>query len=129
MIKMVIASKSTFWVTNISKRDVALADLAITIRAMSSVNLLDAKHYPHLTVAILNKSEISGSLFKKQDKIKHRQIPPPEVPKEKIQCDTQAVIPIRPRSILEVKEEKYDELNIVDDEILNNINNLPNSNK
>lgn len=122
---MATTPKPTFWVTNFSKRDVALSDLGITIKAMSSVNLLDAKHYPHITLAMLERSEVSGSMHKKRDKINHRKVPPESIPKERIQVDTQAVLPIRARSILEIKHEQYEELNIVDDDIVNNLTNQP----
>lgn len=120
---MVIARKPTFWVTNFSKRDVALADLGVTIKAMTSVNLLDIKHYPHITLAMLEQSETSGSMYKKRDKINHRKVPPESLPKERIQVDTQAVLPLQARSILEIKEEKYEELNIFDDDIIDNLTN------
>ncbi len=120
---MAIARKPTFWVTNFSKRDVALTDLGITIKAMTSVNLLDIKHYPYITLTMLEQSKASGSMYKKRDKINHRQVPPESLPKERIQVDTQAVLPLHPRSTVEIKEEKYEELNIVDDEIVDNLTN------
>lgn len=116
----------TFWITNISNRDVALADLNISIKSMTSVNLLDSKHYAHLTLEMLQKSEQSGSLFKKSDKLVHRKVPPYVLPKNNmhsLQRDPTAVIPSRQHSILEIKEEKYDELNIVDDETIDNMTN------
>lgn len=117
-------SNPTFWVTNISQKDVYLEDLGVRVRAMTSINLADYKHYPHLTWEILNKSEISGSLFKKQKSIKHRKVEP-ELPKKNyIELDTNAAIPTRQHSGLEIKEEQYDELNIVDDDVIASINNV-----
>jgi len=113
----------SFWITNISKSDVCLGDLNVTVRAMSSVNLLDKKHYPYLTFEMIAKSEKSGSLFKRSNKIFHRKVPPILEKAPKIQADTASSIPTRQHSIIEIKEEKYDELNIVDeDDIISNIN-------
>lgn len=120
---MVKAPTPTFWVTNFSKQDVSLSDLGVTVRSMTSVNLLDQTHYPHITLAMLEKSENSGSMFKRRDKVSHRKVAPEAAPKETLQRDTQAVIPIKARSILEIKEEKYEELNIVDEDIVNNLTN------
>jgi hypothetical protein len=102
--------KIDFWVTNISKSNVTLSDLNITIPARSSVNLLDEKHY-YLTLDQLNNSYIKGSIFKKRDKIFLRKIPP--ITKEnnntKVRED---IIPDRTKSIFEIPKEQYEELNI-----------------
>lgn len=112
-----------FWITNISKSDVCLGDLNVTVKAMSSINLLDKKHYPHLTLNMVEKSEKSGSLFKRSNKIFHRKIPPIQDSSPHIQVDTVSSIPTRQHSIIEIKEEKYDELNIInEDDIILNIN-------
>jgi len=118
----------TFWITNISNRDVALSDLNISIKSMTSVNLLNEGHYSHLTLEMLQKSAESGSLFKKRDKLVHRKVPPYVSPKNNmhsIQRDPAAVMPTRQHSILEIKEEKYDELNIIDDEAIDKMTNDP----
>jgi hypothetical protein len=115
-----------FWITNLSNRDVALYDLGLTIRAWSSINLLDAKHYPHLTKSIAEKSEQSGSIFKKRDKIIHRKVAPITNQQYSVSLDRSAVIPTRQHSIVEIKQEKYDELNIVEeDELLSTLTNEP----
>jgi hypothetical protein len=66
---------NSFWVVNISKRDVSLRDLNLTIRSRASVNLMDPKHYRY-TLEQIKKSVESGSIFNKRDKIKVRKIPP-----------------------------------------------------
>lgn len=117
---------STFWITNISDRDVSLSDLNISIKSMTSVNLLDNKHYPHLSLEILRQSESSGSLFKKQDKLRHRKVPPPETKQEHIQAHLEAFIPTRQHSNVEIEYKTYEELNIVDeDAMLSDITNIP----
>lgn len=121
-----ISYATTFWITNISERDVSLSDLNISIRAMTSVNLLDAHHYPHLTLEILQKSEQMGSLLKKKDKLKHRQVSPIIEKPKYIPIHLEAFIPSRQHSDLEIKYNTYDELNIVnDEEILSNITDIP----
>jgi hypothetical protein len=66
---------NSFWVVNISKMNVSLRDLNLTIKARASVNLMDSKHYNY-TLEQLKKSVESGSIFNKRDKIKVRKVPP-----------------------------------------------------
>lgn len=105
----------TFWVTNISDRNVSLSDLNLTIRANSSVNLLDKKHYS-LTEEQLNKSLESGSIFTKKDKIKKRIVPPVIEQEKRMTMDYNSALPSKTYSIYEIKQEKYEELEISDDE-------------
>lgn len=114
----------TFWVTNTSKSNVTLADLAINIPAFRTVNLMDSKHYSY-TLEQLKKSAESGSIFKKRNKIQVRQ-DCPEIPagkyidlkniKESILVNHNTNIPSRERSTLIIKEEKYEELQISDED-------------
>lgn len=106
--------KPTFWVTNASPRNVTLSDLAINIKAYTTVNLLDEKHY-QLNLQQLQKSATSGSLFNKRDKIVIRHLPP-VIPEDKMPFSKEAVIPSRQRSILVIEEKNYEELNITDEE-------------
>lgn len=64
---VVVVSRDEFFIINISKRNVVLTDLYITVPKMKTVNLL-SKHY-HFTLEQLIKSATSGSLYKKRDKI------------------------------------------------------------
>lgn len=117
---------SSFWVTNISKRNVSLSDLNVTIKAFSSVNLLDKRHYAY-TLEQLQVSAKSGSLFLKNKMILLREIAP-EIKVEQMKVhqtfyDPETKIwygnnylPTRKKSILEVKEEKYAELNLSDEQ-------------
>jgi hypothetical protein len=107
--------KKTFWVVNISDRNVTLSDLLVTIPAGASINLL-SKGYPHLSEPILQKSLESGSLFAKRDKIVKRIIPPSGKVERKFMVDEDSFLPNQPRSLLEIKEEKYDELDVSDEE-------------
>jgi hypothetical protein len=102
-----------FWVTNLSNRDVSLADLNLTIKAFTSVNLLGKKY--NYTLEQLEKSVASGSIFRKRDKIVKRTFPP-EFIKMNIVNMSDANIPSRERSVLEIKEEKYEELMVSDEE-------------
>ncbi len=102
------------WITNISNRNVCLADLAFTIPAYATVNLLDTKHY-HYSIEQLEKSINSGSIFNKRNKIIVR-IKPPEVPlKLNAPMQNDVFFPSRQKSILDVHEEKYEELNLSDE--------------
>lgn len=113
-----------FWVTNRSNRNVTLADLALNIPAFRTVNLMDTNHY-YYTLEQLKKSAQSGSLFKKRDKMFIR-MEVPDVPEGKyidhkaivddMTINREAHMPSRERSTLVIKEEKYEELNISDEE-------------
>ena len=107
----------SFWVTNISNRNVSLADLALTIKAFCTVNLLDKKHYQY-TIDQLEKSKINGSISAKRDKIVCRENAP-KVEKISIPIQKEDIIPSRERSVYSIKEEYYEELNVTDDEYIN----------
>jgi hypothetical protein len=106
--------KLAFWVTNISPRNVTLADLALNIRAFSTVNLLDKKHYKY-TMEQLLKSKETGSIFKKSDKIKVRPLPPPDAIKTSLPIQRDTVMPSRERSLLVINEKEYPELKFADE--------------
>lgn len=107
----------SFWITNASKFNVTLADLALNIKSYTTVNLLDKKHYKY-TIEQLQKSSISGSLFKKRDKIMIRNLAP-IINKEQISIQAQNIdIVAKERSIFNIKEEKYEELQISDDDYI-----------
>jgi hypothetical protein len=113
-----------FWVTNFSNRNVTLSDLAVTLPAFRTLNLMDTKHYQY-TMEQLEASAKSGSLFAKRDKIFVRK-DQPDIPEgrslnlmaveNKMPINFQANIPSRERSTLIIKEEKYEELQISDEE-------------
>jgi hypothetical protein len=106
--------KPTFWITNTCSRNVSLADLDLTIKAYTSVNLLDTKHY-NFTLEQLQKSLASGSIFNKRNRIVLRNIPP-EIIKDSMPISRDSIIPSRERSILSIKQEEYDELRVSDEE-------------
>lgn len=109
-----MSKNRTFWITNISSRNVSLADLNLTVKAFTSVNLLDNKHY-YYTLEQLQKSAQNGSLAKKNNLIKIRQIEPDHITVN-VPFIQETYIPSRQRSIYDIKEEKYEELNISDEE-------------
>lgn len=102
-----------FWVTNMSPMNVTLADLALNIKAFSSVNLLDKRHYKY-TLEQLNKSKESGSLFKKRDKIAVREVAPPDPEKQKTPFAQSSFFPDRARSLYKIEETEYEELAVSD---------------
>jgi hypothetical protein len=118
----------TFWVTNICNRNVSLSDLNLTIKAFSSVNLLDSKHY-YYTEEQLLKSAQSGSLLAKSNKIVVRKMAPIVI-KESMPIDRTASIPTRQRSVYEIKNEVYEELSVSDEEFaLNSVEMEENADK
>lgn len=120
--------EKTFWITNISNRNVTVSDLAISIPAMSSVNLLDKKHY-HLTEEQLIASATSGSILKKKHFLAVRRVPPQMIPKEQITKDPNSIIPSRSTSTYEIKQQTYEELSIGDETIFDNTSSTDSSTK
>lgn len=108
-----IAPKPTFWITNMSSRNVTLADLALNIKAFSTINLLDKKHYSY-TLQQLLKSKESGSLFAKKELIAVRNVPPPNQKRAEVPISREAVIPTRSHSIFQIENKEYDELKVED---------------
>ncbi len=104
--------KESFWITNISNMDVGLSDLNLTIRAFTSINILDKKHYS-LTKEQINKSLENGSLNKRKDKVFVRKISP-EIDKPHRITTAQSMIQTKKRSGIEVVPIKYEELDIPD---------------
>ena len=107
-------NNNCFWITNISNRNVSLADLNLTVKSFSSINLLDKKHYSFTKDQLL-KSEASGSIFNKRNKIVVRKIAPTII-NMNIPMVVETYIPSRERSIYSIKEEKYEELNMSDED-------------
>lgn len=105
--------ESFFWLTNLSKMRVSLADLNLTIKPYATINLLDKKHY-HYTEKELIESARSGSIFKKRKILSVRSVAPEEI-KNKIKISTESTIISRERSVLNIKEEFYEELNVSDE--------------
>jgi hypothetical protein len=103
-----------FWITNISNRNVSLADLNLTIKAFASVNLLDKKHYNY-SLEQLQASVNNGSLAKKKDKLVVRQVAP-IITKKNTAFDRESIIPTRERSLYNIKEEYFEELDISDED-------------
>lgn len=104
------------WITNISSRNVSLRDLALTIPARKSFNLLDKKHF-HLTLDQIQQSIESGSIFAKQDKIKVRKVAPVILPPPEIEVSTQFRYCGPPRSLVVIEEKRYEELEISDESL------------
>lgn len=107
--------ETSFWITNISNKDVTLHDLGVTIRARTSINLLNSRHYS-LSLAQLQESLEKGSLFSRRNMVIKKKNPPTiDSLSFKMAVDHNAIIPNRTRSIYEIKQENYEEL-IVSDE-------------
>lgn len=101
---------SDFWITNISKMNVCLRDLNLTVKARSSINLMDLKHYRY-TLEQLQKSAESGSLYRKSDKIKVCNVAP-TFRSKRIQLSKEPLARINNPlfSTATVVEEKFEEL-------------------
>lgn len=114
-----------FWITNISKQAIALADLGIDIMPMTSVNLL-SKHYQITPEQAIN-SATAGSIFKRRHSVVVRNVPPQNArkltafnPAEPIFDPKGSAIFSRAHSTVKVEEKHYDELAITDEQYAEN---------
>lgn len=114
-------SKHEFWVVNVSDRNVCLGDLAITIPAHTSMNLLGKK--PQHTLAQLETSAANGSIFTKRDKIKVRNVPPQQVVVPGIQVIRNPRLG-RNRSLVEIVEKRYAELDFSDEQFVGELSDI-----
>jgi hypothetical protein len=108
-----LKAEKAFWITNTSDRNVTLSDLNISVPARSSINLLDTRHY-HLTETQVKTSAAKGSIFIKRDKIVVRKVPPVIKGQKSISFNNTISIPGRTKSIYEIHQEDYAELQIGD---------------
>lgn len=101
-----------FWIVNISKRDVGLSDLGLTVKSKHSINLLDSRHYSLTEEQVLNSVK-SGSIYKKRDKILIRNSPLNTF----IKTMEVSTLPIksRARSGISYEEPKYEEHDLSDE--------------
>ena len=106
--------KQNFWITNISNRNVSLSDLNLTIKAYSSINLMDTKHYSY-SIDQINKSVLNGSIYNKRNKIFVRKVDPVPI-KNTIKFERDAFVPSREKSLYNIKEDHYEELEISDED-------------
>lgn len=106
-------NKAEFWIKNVTKKNISLSDLALIVPVGRSWNLLDSKHFSY-TLEQLEESAVKGSLFKKSDRIKIRNVPPdkPVTPGIYVSNDFRNKIP---RSLLKIEDKKYEELEISDE--------------
>jgi hypothetical protein len=103
-----------FWVTNIStQKDISLADLRLTLRRGRSVNLLDKKHYSY-TLEQLQESAKSGSIYKKSNVVKIRDLPP-VVMARRIDIEKNRRVLVPARNKVEMEEKYYEELDFDDE--------------
>jgi len=110
---MNVKQTDQFWITNTSNMNVSLADLNITLKPFSSVNLLDKRHYQY-TLQQLKMSASQGSIAKKKEKISVRKFCP--VTNKDGMLIHISSMPSRGRSVFNIKEEKYEELAVSDEE-------------
>lgn len=113
-----------FWIVNISKRNVCLADLSLTVPKGRSWNLLDPNHFRY-TLEQLEKSAQEGSLFKKNHLVKVRNVPPQIIVKPGIYV-INSPRDAKLRSQVFIEEKHYEELTLSDEEFAQEfVNNLP----
>jgi len=106
------------WVTNINtSKDLLIDDLGITIKAGSSINLLNGR-YTYITEDDINLSIASGALKKKGRILKVRVVAPvffnPVIPKEFVKGNFGDLRNLRPIKPLE--ERSFEDLDFDDNE-------------
>jgi len=107
--------KSEFWISNITKKDIKIADLGFYIPAGKSLNLLSNNF--KFTYLQIVKSAQEGSLYNIRDRVKVRLIEPPK-PIQSGNIITK--IPLwlersKLRASLVVQEKEFEELNFSDE--------------
>ena len=127
MVQQKSKKPSTLWISNISKKDVSVSDLDLTIKARSSINLLNKRNLNYSLTQIV-QSLRTGSLYKNRDKLIVRKVEP-EIEEQKIiAIDYNAVAPSRRRSAVKVEEVQYEELNISDEDFAQQASDLVDEN-
>jgi hypothetical protein len=114
--------KVSFWLTNLSNRNVSLADLNLTIKAFCTIDLMDSRHY-YYNLEQLEKSAKSGSIYKKRKMLAVRKVAP-TIFKVNIPMVEETFVPSRERSVLLIKEEHYEELSVSDEDFANQNSDL-----
>ena len=119
-------NKTEFWISNVTKMNVCLSDLALTVPAWRHYNLLDDKHFSY-NLEQLEKSAENGSLFRKRDKIKVRKVPPPEeIPSGEITL-TQEPLFMTSKTLhsqVKIVEPKFEELEVSETEFIDDFTDM-----
>lgn len=103
--------------------NVSLTDLNLTVKALTTVNLLDKRHY-NLTEEQLRRSAEKGSIFNKNDKIFVRKVEAQIDKPHHIYMEENINLNSRERSILSIKQEKYEELDVSDESFASDMADL-----
>lgn len=110
---------TSFWITNISKCDVMIADLGLLVPARRSLNLLDSKHYK-FTAEQLKKSAENGSLKRKSHMIVVRKTEPEHYDLNKVYVKQEIKVatnfPSRVRFEVKQEEKTFQEFEILTSE-------------
>jgi hypothetical protein len=117
-----VIKEPELWITNISKMNVTLRDLNISIPAMRSVNLISKRN--GFKIEAVEKSIASGSIYAKRNKIKVRKVAPEpikrtlEVSKEPLYTSENVL-----QSQVVIDNPQYEELNISDEQFFDELTN------
>jgi hypothetical protein len=116
-------NESEFWVTNVSKRNVTLGDLALSIPKGRSYNLLDSNNFNY-TEEQLIKSATEGSLWTKRNFIKMG-IQSREIPQDEGPTVSQQPIQVRKASAVVLEEPEYADWLYSDEEFAHEMSEDP----
>lgn len=116
-------NKPEFWVTNISNKNVCLSDLALTIPAKRSYDLLNSRNFSYTEEQLVASAE-SGSMWIKRKFIKmgitNREVPNDEGPTVSTQP-----IQVRKASAVVLEEPEYSDWFYTDDEFASEMSEDP----
>lgn len=117
-----------FWIINITNKVIIIGDLNLEIGPFKTLNLMDSKHFSY-TYKMLEESKTNGSLYKKRNVIKIITKPLEKKSNNILinyhtydkenkvwSFDTKGIMPSRKKSIYEITQEKYEELNVSDED-------------
>lgn len=112
-----------FWVTNVSKRNVTIADLGLSIPTRRSYNLLDSRHFNY-TEEELIKSATEGSLWKKRHMVRMG-IEPSQQPQDEGPVLSEQPIQVRKVSAVILEEPEYSDWLYSDEEFAHEMSEDP----
>jgi hypothetical protein len=114
------SDKPSFFVINVSNRNVCLSDLALTIPAGRCYDLLNDNF--SFTIEQLKASLKDGSLYRKRDKIKIGKGRPEVAEVGRIQMSEYPII-TRNRSAIKIEEPVFEDLMLSDEDYANEMAN------
>jgi len=110
-VKKPISKGYHCWITNITKNKINLGDLGFTLKPYQTVDMLDERHSSY-TVEQISDSIKNGSISKRLNKSIYVRMSEPLKPIDRRIETSKTSFPYKQRTIVEVTEANYEELEI-----------------